>query len=87
MSRLKEADIRRIIREENARNEVRQSKVSTIPDDIRKTHAKFMDLPLLARTGYQAGGTTLAGELDWILIVEQVINTYWEVVEEDLNDG
>lgn len=82
--RLTEADIRRIFREES---EWKQ-KHSEISEETRKVIERFMKLGLPYRPEREHSRfTPLVSEVDWAIVVQQVIDTYWEVVEEDLNES
>lgn len=81
--RLTEADIRRIFREE-AEWKQRRSELS---DETRRVVERFMKRNLPYKPGRDRDRfTPLISEVDWTLVVQDVIDTYWEVVEEDLND-
>lgn len=81
--RLTEEDIRRIFREE-AEREKRKSKVS---EEAKATLKRLNEKRAL---GTNVGGLATPGtkvcEVDWGDFVQRVIDTYWEVVEEDLNE-
>lgn len=68
--RLTETDIRRIFREEAERESAEKKRLSQFDPDILKAWGRLIDQPALYG----------------IDMVKQVIDTYWEVVEEDLNE-
>ncbi len=72
--RLTEEDIRRIFREEAERQKV----ISEMDESTKEVRDRLM-----ARKG---GGWMVSCEYDLLLLVDDILNTYWEVVEEDLND-
>lgn len=81
--RLTEDDIRRIFREEA---EWKQSH-SEISEETQKVLERFMKLNLPYKPGRDLGRfTPLVSEVDWVIVVQQVIDTYWEVVEEECNE-
>lgn len=78
--RLTEDDIRRIFREEAEAQREYDMKVATVTEEARKVRRRLTDL----EPAYRPGAAIV--EFDWEYLVQQVINTYWDVVEEDLNE-
>lgn len=68
--RLTEEDIRRIFREEVERDREQQAILESIHPETYKVWEKTQDLPV--RFGVE--------------MVQQIIDTYWEVVEDGLNE-
>ena len=81
--RLTEDDIRRIIREEA---EWKQ-KHEDLTEEAKKVLDRFWKLDLPYKPGRDLDRfTPLVSEVDWALVVQQVIDIYWEVVEEECNE-
>ena len=81
--RLTEDDIRRIFREEA---EWKQ-KHSELSEETRRVVESFMKKNLPYKPGRDRDRfTPLISEVDWALVVQDVIDTYWEVVEEECNE-
>lgn len=68
--RLTEDDIRRIFRDEVERDRAEQARLKEFPEDVHAVWAKLKDRPAKYKEE----------------MVQEVIDTYWEVVEEDLNE-
>lgn len=68
--RLTEEDIRRIFREEAERDRKEQERKAQFDRETLKVWAKLRDKPAKYKEE----------------MVQEVIDTYWEVVEEDFND-
>lgn len=68
--RLTEDDIRRIFREEVERDREEQERKARFDPETHKVWAKLRDKPAKYKED----------------MIQEVIDTYWEVVEEDLND-
>lgn len=85
--RLTEEDIRRIFREEaqleKGRDKRLQESVPEIEEVLQRLTRKN-NVPL--KGGGYAWSDSRAGDIDWRVFVAEVIDTYWEVVEEDLNE-
>lgn len=81
--RLTEDDIRRIFREEAERKQAMES----VSPEARKTFDRMVASASLVRvTDTYTGRTSFAWPTsDWTPFIQKVIDTYWEVVEEDLN--
>lgn len=84
--RLTEGDIRRIFREETAREKRAAEKLAALDDDVRRTWERLSPTPIPLKEGVIGCPNPRASEIDWPQQVKQIIDTYWEVVEEDLND-
>lgn len=83
MARLKEADIRRIIREESERGK----RDSEVTEEAHKTLRRLNSKRALGtKTGGLASSDTAVRDIHWEHFVQQVIDTYWEVVEEEMNE-
>lgn len=80
--RLTEEDIRRIFREE-AERERRIEETSREAKEVHK-RLKFEHFP--TATGGWACSTTQLRDVSWTPFIQKIIDTYWEVVEEDLNE-
>lgn len=78
--RLTEEDIRRIFREEANAQRKYDSQMATVTDEARKVRQKMRDLEPAYRPGANIA------EWDWDYFIQQVIDTYWEVVEEECNE-
>ena len=78
--RLTEEDIRRIFREEAEAQRKYDLKVATVTEEARKVRRRLTDL----EPAYLPGQAIWAYDRDYH--VQQIIDTYWEVVEEDLNE-
>lgn len=83
--RLTEDDIRRIFREETAREKRAAEKLAALDDDVRKTWERLRPRPIPLKEGVTRCPNLMASGIDWPQQVKQIIDTYWEVVEEDLN--
>lgn len=81
MARLKAEDVQQIVRNELDR----QERLSKISDEAKRTYERFKTLQVATKSGAMASPYTMVSEVEWPLVVQQVIDTYWEVVEEDLN--
>lgn len=81
MARLKAEDVHRIFLRELIRHEERLS----LPEEVRNTYKEFMKKELPLRSGASYWSDVKASEVDWQLVVRDVIETYWEVVEEEMN--
>lgn len=85
--RLTEDDIRRIFREEAEREKTRDNRLHEAPPEVETVFERLRrsdNVPL--RKGGYARSDTPAGDVDWKVFIAEVIDTYWEVVEEDLNE-
>ena len=81
--RLTEEDIRRIFREA-AEWKQKHSKVS---DETKRVIDLLWPLEVPYRPGRdRSRNTPLASEVDWTPFIQKVIDTYWEVVEEECNE-
>lgn len=79
---LTEVDIRRIFREEAERERRIEETSPEAKAVVRRV--KFGDFPTV--TGGWATSKTRLEDVSWSPFIQKVIDTYWEVVEEDLND-
>lgn len=80
--RLTEDDIRRIFREEA---EWKQ-KHSELSEETGRVVERFMKKSLPYKPERDRDRLTpLVSEVDWALVVQGIIDTYWEVVEEECN--
>lgn len=77
--RLTEDDIRRIFREETNAQRKYDYQMATVTDEARKVSRKVRDLEPAYRPGVNIAGW------DWDYFIQQVLDTYWEVVEEECN--
>lgn len=77
--RLTEDDIRRIFREEADLQRMHEKAMSSVTGEAREVSQRLKSL----KPHFDPRTTGL--NFDWAYMVQQVIDTYWEVVEEDLN--
>jgi len=81
--RLTEADIRRVFREEDEWKQKR----SEIPEETKRVAERFNKLGLSMKPGTDQGQyTAKVCDIDLLLVVQQVIDAYWEVVEDECNE-
>ena len=78
--RLTEEDIRRIFREEADAQRKYDLQMAEVTEEAREVRRRLTGLEPAYRPGANIA------ECDWDYLVQQVIDTYWEVVEEDFND-
>ena len=82
--RLTENDIRRIFREEVEREKTLKE---VSPEAGRTYNRMVKNGSLLTVTDpYTGRNSVVWPTTDWTPFIKKVIDTYWEVVEEDLND-
>lgn len=79
---LTEDDIRRIFREEAERDK-RIEETSHEAKSVVK-RIKYSDFP--TGTGGWATSSTRLEDVSWTPFIQKVIDTYWEVVEEECNE-
>lgn len=82
--RLTEEDIRRIFREEAERKKA----LEAVSAEAAQTFDRMVENgSLITYTDSYTGSTSgVWPTSDWTPFIQKVIDTYWEVVEEDLNE-
>src|SRR5690606_17959812 len=83
--RLTEEDIRRIFREEAEREKRAAEKLAALDDDVRKTWERLRETPIKIK---ESAGLSrpYASDIDWPATVQEIVDTYWKVVEEECNE-